>query len=73
MSKVYWRSAGMSYLQYVTQSTRVLRSFLKEPLKTRQLAASNINFKQQLYIGGKAAPKTDVNTYSPPPLAPRSV
>ena len=39
-----WRMAGVSYLQYVNQSAVVLRSALKEPVKSTVQARSNVEF-----------------------------
>lgn len=39
-----WRAAGMSYLQYVNKSANVLRSALKEPIKSKANAMSNVQF-----------------------------
>lgn len=39
-----WRVAGLSYLQYVNKSAAVLRESLKEPVKSKLVARSNVNF-----------------------------
>lgn len=39
-----WRVAGMSYLQYVNKSAAVVREALKEPVKSKLVPRSDVNF-----------------------------
>ncbi|TYZ67695.1 hypothetical protein PybrP1_012832 [[Pythium] brassicae (nom. inval.)] len=39
-----WRVAGMSYLQYVNKSAGFVREALKEPVKSKLAARSEVNF-----------------------------
>lgn len=39
-----WRMAGKSYLQYANQSAAVLRESLKEPVKSKVLSRSKVEF-----------------------------
>uniref|UniRef100_M4B6J7 Uncharacterized protein n=1 Tax=Hyaloperonospora arabidopsidis (strain Emoy2) TaxID=559515 RepID=M4B6J7_HYAAE len=48
-----WRMAGVSYLQYVNQSAVVLRSALKEPVKSTVQARSNVEFAGFKWTNGE--------------------
>lgn len=48
-----WRVAGLSYLQYVNKSAAVLRESLKEPVKSKLVARSNVNFAGFKWANGE--------------------
>ena len=48
-----WRTAGVSYLQYVNQSANVVRAALKEPVKSTVQARSNVEFASFKWANGE--------------------
>uniref|UniRef100_A0AAV1VL78 Uncharacterized protein n=1 Tax=Peronospora matthiolae TaxID=2874970 RepID=A0AAV1VL78_9STRA len=57
-----WRMAGVSYLQYVNQSAVVLRSALKEPVKSTVQARSNVEFAGFKWTNGERGERVDVDS-----------
>mmetsp|Transcript_39701 Transcript_39701/g.84577 ORF Transcript_39701/g.84577 Transcript_39701/m.84577 type:complete len:84 (+) Transcript_39701:1-252(+) len=69
----YWKSAGLSYLQYVTKASQVLRAATKESVRKKFVKREIIAFKISDFRGfresgsvAKDVPKQEVTSYDPP-------
>lgn len=49
----YWRVAGMSYLKYSNLCADMLRSSLKEPMKTKAKLREAVYFRAAIWKDGK--------------------
>lgn len=49
----YWRVAGMSYLKYSNLCADMVRSSLKEPLKTKAKLREAVYFRAAIWRDGK--------------------
>lgn len=49
----YWRVAGMSYLKYSNLCADMLRSSLKEPMKTKAKLREAVYFRAAVWKDGK--------------------
>lgn len=49
----HWRQAGMTYLQYVNRAAHVMRTCLKEPMKSKALKNNKVHFRERAYQDGK--------------------
>ncbi|KAF0685000.1 Aste57867_23029 [Aphanomyces stellatus] len=57
-----WRSAGLSYLQYVNKSAAVVRAATKEPLKSKIAARSEVDFAAWKWTQGERGARIDVDS-----------
>ncbi|CAI5736530.1 unnamed protein product [Peronospora destructor] len=57
-----WRTAGVSYLQYVNQSACVLRAALKEPVKNTVQTRSNVQFASFKWTNGERGERVNVDS-----------
>ncbi|DAZ95909.1 TPA: hypothetical protein N0F65_012620 [Lagenidium giganteum] len=57
-----WRVAGMSYLQYVNKSAGVLREAVKEPLKSKIAARSNVQFAGFKWAEGERGARAEISS-----------
>ncbi|GAB9462693.1 hypothetical protein Gpo141_00000180 [Globisporangium polare] len=57
-----WRVAGLSYLQYVNKSAAVLRESLKEPVKSKLVARSNVNFAGFKWADGERGKRVQIDS-----------
>ncbi|KAI9144736.1 mitochondrial ATP synthase epsilon chain-domain-containing protein [Paraphysoderma sedebokerense] len=56
MSVTYWRSAGLSYLQYSLACARAVRNSLKNEYKQAALRRSEYTLKGAKWENGKMGP-----------------
>eukprot|EP00884_Botryococcus_braunii_P020251 jgi/Botrbrau1/690/Bobra.160_2s0013.1 len=59
-ASAYWRVAGMTYLKYANLCADMVRSALKEPLRTKAKARETVYFRSANWKEGK--PQTQVIT-----------
>ena len=52
----YWRVKGLSYLQYLSIGSNVVRNALKEPLKTEALKRSKVHYAMSAWADGTQGP-----------------
>ncbi|ETV83302.1 hypothetical protein H257_04058 [Aphanomyces astaci] len=57
-----WRSAGLSYLQYVNKAAVVVRAATKEPLKSKIASRSEIDFAAWKWANGERGTRVDVDS-----------
>ncbi|CAK4082592.1 unnamed protein product [Aphanomyces euteiches] len=57
-----WRSAGLSYLQYVNKSAAVVRSATKEPLKSKIASRNEVDFAAWKWANGERLNRVDVDS-----------
>ncbi|KAF1332007.1 Atpase, partial [Globisporangium splendens] len=57
-----WRVAGVSYLQYVNKSAAVLREALKEPVKTKFAARSEVQFAGFKWADGERGKRAEITS-----------
>jgi F-type H+-transporting ATPase subunit epsilon len=55
----FWRTAGMTYLEYVNASSNALRNALKEPLKSKAAARSRIHLRERWWENGAPGAKSE--------------
>ena len=60
----FWKLAGMSYMQYVSRSTTVLRSALKEPARTKAFANDSFFYNRAVWENGVSGPKKGITEIS---------
>ncbi|TMW68770.1 hypothetical protein Poli38472_006238 [Pythium oligandrum] len=58
----FFRVAGLSYLQYVNKSAAVLREALKEPVKSKAVARSKVEFATFKWADGERGKRVDVDS-----------
>ena len=52
----YWRVKGLSYLQYLSIGSNVVRNSLKEPLRTEALKRSKVHYAVSAWTDGNQGP-----------------
>ncbi|CAH0477133.1 unnamed protein product [Peronospora belbahrii] len=57
-----WRMAGVSYLQYVNQSANVVRTALKEPIKSTVQTRSHVGFAGFKWANGERGERVNVDS-----------
>ena len=55
----FWRAAGLSYLQYVNAGAAAVRGALKEPLKQKAMARSQIHIRERAWKAGVGGDKSE--------------
>lgn len=45
----YWKTAGLSYLQYITICTTALRNTVKPQLQAKVWPREDVNFRKQVW------------------------
>lgn len=55
----YWRSAGLTYLTYLSTATSALRAAVKEPLRAQLAQREVVNLKVTEWAGGKGGSKSE--------------
>eukprot|EP00588_Corethron_pennatum_P021491 CAMPEP_0194317916 /NCGR_PEP_ID=MMETSP0171-20130528/14590_1 /TAXON_ID=218684 /ORGANISM="Corethron pennatum, Strain L29A3" /LENGTH=67 /DNA_ID=CAMNT_0039074647 /DNA_START=92 /DNA_END=295 /DNA_ORIENTATION=+ len=53
----FWRSAGMSYVQYLNRATTTLRASLKEPAKSKAASQAIFSYNRNVYVDGAGTGK----------------
>ncbi|CAN0249156.1 unnamed protein product [Discosporangium mesarthrocarpum] len=56
----FWRLAGMTYLEYASRATSVVRSALKEPARSQALAREAVTYNRNIFTGGVPGGKLPV-------------
>ncbi|CAM9271744.1 unnamed protein product [Ectocarpus sp. 12 AP-2014] len=56
----FWRLAGMTYLEYASKATTVMRGALKEPARSTALAREAVGYNRNVFVDGKPQGKLPV-------------
>ena len=52
INSAFWRQAGMSYLDYLSVSSRAVRNSLKEPARSKAAARGNFQYNKTTGVAG---------------------
>lgn len=52
MNSAFWRQAGMSYLDYLSVSSKAVRNSLKEPARSKAAARGSFQYNKSTGAGG---------------------
>ncbi|CAM9987855.1 unnamed protein product [Ectocarpus sp. 13 AM-2016] len=55
----FWRLAGMTYLEYASKATTVMRGALKEPARSTALAREVVGYNRNVFVDGKPQGKRE--------------
>ncbi|CAM9859110.1 unnamed protein product [Pylaiella littoralis] len=56
----FWRLAGMTYLEYASKATTVMRGALKEPARTAAMARDAVSYNRNVFVNGQPQGKLPV-------------
>eukprot|EP00752_Nemacystus_decipiens_P013890 g12330.t1 len=58
----FWRLAGMTYLEYASKATSVMRGALKEPARSTALAREVATYNRNIFVNGVPQGKVPVTS-----------
>jgi len=59
----YWKTAGLTYLQYITQATSALRNVVKPNLQAKYWPKEEISYRKQTWDRATGKPSSDKSKY----------